>query len=432
MKSVLFPIRSKGLLKYLKRGQTIMKSYGLTSSKMVQALDRFSQILQEFQCGATFPTTAVSLERSGQSIEKYVVQGIEFALHGYRHIDHSQLPLEGQVAHLRRAQDVFAAAGIPAVGFRSPYLRFNENLRAALKEVGLKYVSSQPILWDVLDGESFSPAAQTAYERAVAFYTPWHAAEQPSLPHLHDQLVEIPVSLPDDEMLLDRLGGGVNGLVERAWSRMLAETHRCEELFTIQLHPERIVRCASALSTLLAKARALDPPVWVARLEEIATWWRARSEATVTVTNADSGRLRLSLDGPEGTVILVRNVEVEGPTHPWIHGYRRCGTPILILKTRIRPFIGVPVDTPPEPVSFLRQQGYIVEASDNSQSYSVYLEQLGSVSKNKRALLARIEENNKPLIKLGRWPNNTCSTLAITGDIDALTLWDYGLRYLGY
>jgi hypothetical protein len=33
---------------------------------------------------------------------------------------------------------------------------------------------------------------------------------------------------------------------------------------------------------------------------------------------------------------------------------------------------------------------------------------------------------------LGRWPHNTGSALAITGDIDALTLWDYGLRYLGY
>jgi hypothetical protein len=30
---------------------------------------------------------------------------------------------------------------------------------------------------------------------------------------------------------------------------------------------------------------------------------------------------------------------------------------------------------------------------------------------------------------LGRWLNGARSALAITGDIDALTLWDCGLRF---
>ena len=150
------------------------------------------------------------------------------------------------------------------------------------------------------------------------------------------------------------------------------------------------------------------------------------------VTNAGSGKLCLSLEGPEGATMLVRNVAVDGPAHPWIRDYRRCETQTLILKTNVRPFIGVPVDTPPERISFLQQQGYIVEASDNPRNYSVYLEPPGSVSENKRALLTQIEESHKPLVKLGRWPDNARSALAITGDIDALTLWDYGLRYLGH
>jgi hypothetical protein len=412
MQSVLFSIRFKGFLKYLKRGQAIVRSYGLTPSKTVQALDQFVQILQGFHCGATFPITAV-------------------AVHGYRHIDHSQLTLQEQVTQLRRAQDVFAAARIPVTGFRSPYLRFNEPLHTALSQVGLAYVSNQPILWDVLDVESLHPAARIAYERAVALYAPWPAEEQSALPHLCGRLVEIPVSLPDDEILLDRLQGDLNGLLESAWLRMLTETHQRQELFTLQLHPERVSRCASALAALLAKARSLDPPVWVARLDEIATWWRTRFQAKVTVTSNNSGELRLDLKGPEGTNMLVRTVEVVGPVSPWYNDYRRCETRTLILKTNTRPFIGVPTGTSPELVSYLQEQGYIVEASDISHNYSIYLDEPAAITGKKRALLAWIDAGNKPLVKLGRWPHNACSALAITGDIDALTLWDYGLRFLG-
>jgi hypothetical protein len=431
MQSVLFSIRFKGFLKYLKRGQAIVRSYGLTPSKTVQALDQFVQILQGFHCGATFPITAVAVARNAKSVEKYMAQDIEFAVHGYRHIDHSQLTLQEQVTQLRRAQDVFAAARIPVTGFRSPYLRFNEPLHTALSQVGLAYVSNQPILWDVLDVESLHPAARIAYERAVALYAPWPAEEQSALPHLCGRLVEIPVSLPDDEILLDRLQGDLNGLLESAWLRMLTETHQRQELFTLQLHPERVSRCASALAALLAKARSLDPPVWVARLDEIATWWRTRFQAKVTVTSNNSGELRLDLKGPEGTNMLVRNVEVVGPVSPWYNDYRRCETRTLILKTNTRPFIGVPTGTSPELVSYLQEQGYIVEASDISHNYSIYLDEPAAITGKKRALLAWIDAGNKPLVKLGRWPHNACSALAITGDIDALTLWDYGLRFLG-
>ncbi len=432
MQSVLFSIRSKGLTKYLKRGQTILSRYGPTPSKMVRALDLFSQILDEFQCRATWPTTAVAIERNGPAMEKYVERGIELAIHGYRHIDHSQLALKEQVALLRRARDVFAAAGIPAAGFRSPYLQFNEDAHTAACEVGLAYVSNQPILWNVLDGESLSPAAHLAFERAIAFYAPWSASARASLPYLHGQLVEIPVSLPDDEILLDRLGGEGTGLAERAWSQILAETHQRGELFTLQLHPERIARCAFDLAAVLARARSLDPPVWIARLDEISAWWLARSKAIVTVADAGPGKLQLCLTGPEGMAFLVRDVQVVGPAQPWPQGYRRCETHNLILETPMRPFVGVPLDASPELIGFLQQHNYIVEASSHSDSYSVYLDQPDTAPEHERSLLARIEESDAPLVKLGRWPHNATSALAITGDIDALTLGDYGLRYLGH
>jgi hypothetical protein len=202
------------------------------------------------------------------------------------------------------------------------------------------------------------------------------------------------------------------------------ETYQREELFTIQLHPERIAQCAPALFALLTQTQSLNPPVWVARLDEIAAWWRSRSEASVTVTNAGEGQLCLNVKGPEGTVFLVRRVQVEGPARSWASGYQICETQTLVLKSPVRPFIGVPFDAHPGLVGFLRQQGYIVEASKDRQGYSVYLEQTSSMPSNPRSLLTSVEENGKPLVKLGRWPKSARSALAITGDIDALTLWD--------
>ncbi|MDI9546097.1 MAG: hypothetical protein QM346_00715, partial [Chloroflexota bacterium] len=50
---------------------------------------------------------------------------------------------------------------------------------------------------------------------------------------------------------------------------------------------------------------------------------------------------------------------------------------------------------------------------------------------DERPLLAEIEDGDRPLVRLGRWPRGARSALVVTGDIDALTLWDYGLRALG-
>jgi hypothetical protein len=76
----------------------------------------------------------------------------------------------------------------------------------------------------------------------------------------------------------------------------------------------------------------------------------------------------------------------------------------------------------------LWQQGYIVEISEESHRYPCYFDQADFDTECERALLAQIESTGCPLVRLGRWPNGARSALAVTGDIDALTLWDYGLR----
>jgi peptidoglycan/xylan/chitin deacetylase (PgdA/CDA1 family) len=430
--SVLFAAKAKGPLALLKRVRKIAGRYGLTPTKMDQALHLFAQTLAGLDCGASFPITAVALKRNSSTIARYLDQNIEFAVHGYTHIDYSRQALDEQLVHLNRAREAFAAIGIKAVGFRSPYLRRGADLYSAIKAAGFSYVSNQPFMWDALDTAALPPSSYAGYERALDFYVPWFAHQRPSLPRLDEQLVEIPVSLPDDEILLDRLGGESTGLVEKTWRRILAASHQRGELFTIQLHPERIAGCVAGLSAVLTEARALTPAVWCARLDEIASWWRDRTAATVDVSKVKSGALRLSVKGPPGTTILARSVNVVEPTEPWGDGYQRIKDNVIInVHCEQRPFIGVSPGSSPALANFLRQQGYIVHTAAKEQPYACYLDQPDFAAADELALLTQIENGSFPLVRLGRWPCGARSALAVSGDIDALTIWDYGLRFLG-
>ena len=435
--TILFAVRAKGVGAFLRRARSLVGKYGVTSRKMDRSLGMFSELLEQFGCGASFPLTTVALERNSDAITKYLDRNIEFAVHGYTHVDYSQLAPEEQLTHLRLARQIFSNFGIEAVGFRSPYLRRSDQLYATIASAGFSYVSNQPVMWNVLDRSTFVPADYESYERALVFYAPWQASERLSLPQLcsgpqlDSGLVEIPVSLPDDEMLLDRLGGENSDLVEKVWGSILTETYQRGELFTIQLHPERIAGCAQGLSTVLSQARHFSPPVWFARLDEIAAWWKARAAATVRVEDIGQGQLKVFVQGPPGTTVLARAVQVDAPVAPWCDGYQQIEERSFVLQADSRPFIGLASYCSPDLNKFLREQGYIVEISQERQLYSYYFDQTEFAAEQGLSLLAQIEETDQPLVRLGRWPDGAHSALAITGDIDALTLWDYGLRLVG-
>lgn len=422
--------RAKGLGAVLRRARSITRHYGLSPDRMNAALQLFVQTLEQFNCGASFAVTALVLKRN-RSIIKYQDQNIELVVHGHTHADHSHMEPATQRAELRRARDVFASVGLSASGFRPPYLLGGPHLYESVQATGFSYISSQPVIWDVLDAADFTPSTRVNYERAFAFYRPWLAGQRPSLPKFYGQLIEIPVSLPDDEILADRLQGDGNRLIERAWQRILSETYSRGELFTIQLHPERIKLCAESLSAVLGKARANAPAVWIARLGEIDAWWRARSAATVDVQETGKDAWRLSVVGPPGTTILARGAQVAEPVEPWADHYERVVSTTCNIRAACRPLVGVSPASPAELISFLRQQGYIVLVSRDRRAFSIYFDQTDFSAKDERPILAQIEESASPLVRLGRWPNGARSALCVSGDVDALTLWDYGLRLFG-
>jgi len=425
---------AKGLSAVLRRAYSIFDRYGPTPSKMDQSLRLFVRTLEPFDCGASVALTAVVLARNPHLIFKYLNGDIEFVVHGYTHVDYSQVPPKDRLLHLHRACEIFKAAGVPFSGFRSPYLRDVPGLNAAIEEAGYAYVCNQPIMWDVPDLVTGAPQAYPSYQCALDFYWPWPASKRMSLPRLSGNLVQMPVSLPDDEMLIERFYDKPDRWVESVWRNVLHETHRRQEMFVVQLHPERIALCQADLSALLEEARALSPPVWIARLDEVDRWWRARTEAAIDVRKRDEATYHLAVSGPPGATILARGVEMIEPTSATPlgdDGYRRVPGMSCTVRASSRPFIGVSPACSGELISFLRQQGYIVKTSERADLYSIYLDRPHFTPEQERALLEEIEQQAGPLVRLARWPDGYHSVLCITGDIDALTLWDYGLRLLG-
>lgn len=424
MNSLQAAAEGKGFGRMLRRGGAIGGRYGLTQGKMDHAVDRFAVVLETHDCGATFPLTAIALARGRWDIDAYRARNIEFAVHGLFHVDHSRLTTGQQIEHLTQARDLFAERGIDRPGFRCPYLRWDEHTLEAVRQVDFRYDSSQGMVWPVVNGRETE-----AYRRVLGFYRALSAADYPALPYCADGLLRIPYSLPDDEGLADRLGLTPDEMPP-FWLAILAETYRLGELFVLGLHPERIDLCATALTAVLRAARALSPGVWIARLDEIAGWWAARAEATMSCRDAGAGRLRVHVAGPPGLTVLARGVEVTAAAS-WDDGYCRLTDTEFELVAAARPFIGLTHRSSPRLASFLRQQGYVVETTAGEITHGLTLDQPDFTAGDQRLLLRQIEEGDFPLLRFGRWPHGRRSALAVSGDIDALTLWDYGLRLFG-
>jgi hypothetical protein len=101
--------RAKGPFSLYKRTMTIARRYGISSEKIDRALQRFTEVINKYECGVTFPITAITLDRHIGSITTYLDHNIEFAVHGYLHVDYSRFTPEIQYSHLSPASEFFTS-----------------------------------------------------------------------------------------------------------------------------------------------------------------------------------------------------------------------------------------------------------------------------------------------------------------------------------
>src|SRR5207249_4423413 len=136
-----------------------------------------------------------------------------------------------------------------------------------LRSLGLRYHSSQAVVFPLLSSD-LDAAAASRYALALRLYSAVDARAVAVRPRLRDGLVDIPVAVPDDEILLDRIRVTEPAL-SAEWLHILELTYRRGDLFTIQLHPERVSELGQALEACLTSARVHHPAVHVACLDDL-------------------------------------------------------------------------------------------------------------------------------------------------------------------
>ena len=428
MHPVAIATKGKGTWNTVRRAGVIGSRYGIGAHRMERRLATMLGLVERHRCSATLPVPATVVERHAPVVARYATFGLEFAVHGLYHVDHTDLPAAEQRDQLAQARQTMREARVDTVGFRAPYLRVNDDTLDAIRANGFLYDASQAFHWhDEL------VARPLAYERALDFYGSRPAEGHPVVPWCERGVVRIPYCLPDDEAVVDRLGLGPDQIAT-IWLRVLRATQARGDLFTLAVHPERIDACAPGVAAVLDAARAATPPVWIARHDEIARWWRDRTDSTVVVVEATRpGWVRVSARGPAELTLLARNVAVAGRTEPWARDTVKIrGAEAEVQAEPRRPFVGVHTDCPAGVSGFLREQGYIVEdvRSDDEHGCFVWRERFGP--EDRQPLLAQIEAGSFPLVRLGRWPSGAASALSVTGDVDALTIGDYASRFRGH
>ena len=407
-------VKAKGLDGIATRAETILSRFGVAEAKTRAALDEYVKITDRAGARPTLPITAVVLSRHPRLIAAYVEQGVEFAVHGLVHRDHASTDLATQSAGIAEAAQRFADAGVPFCGFRGPYLRRSADTATVLRTLGFVYDSTQSVHFPVLEQ---SLRSEDSYQRVLALYGSLPADDHVVRPRLRGRLVDLPVAVPDDEVFVERLAL-MPEAQSAAWRAILHRTHQEEELFTLMLHPERIFDCGAALSDVLTEARALRT-VWIARLDEIARWWLRRSVARIEVSAVARDRFRATAIGESDVTLSL---------HRPPHGAERIpsGTSVEFFAP-FRPCVGVSPAAPATLVAFLQEEGYLVERSPARAEYAAYVE-AEDESWSERDVLAKVAAAASPVARLSRWPAGASSALAISGDIDSITLQDFLMR----
>ncbi len=236
--------------------------YGLGGYLIKRRLELLAQCLNRWDLTPTIPTTAVVLERHPEV--KKAMNSFDLAVHGFRHVAYDRLSPAEQTRDIDAALAVFRKMELPIRGFRAPYLRPNGSTRGILAERRFLFDSS---------GARFElPDSHPVTSSAIALtHTRYGSrAGHDKIELLGANLVEIPVSLPDDEILTDGLLISQPSALWSVYRAMLDNVRATGRLLVLQVHPERFHLLEGTVRQILV--RAADDSAWMASLSEIAAW----------------------------------------------------------------------------------------------------------------------------------------------------------------
>ena len=439
MNLVFFSIKTKGIHNFARRLTTVFTRFGFTEMQTRRALRTVVDALKEYQASPTFFIPAVVLGRHPALLAEIAGYGAEIGIHGYVHNDYRTLTGDEQYIQTEKAINVFKKTNTAFQGFRNPYLGWTEESLKVFAQLGFTYDSNDAVFHDVVDINAFSPLLQSGYKKSLELFQAVPCSAYALRPYFSGKILRIPTSIPDDEMLFDRLRI-TNKQVGAIWSSVMRRVYDLGGLYTLNLHPERATLCKPALQALLSTSREQTLPVWVTSLKDVAEWWKERSQFRWRITPQSVGHWLVEADCTPRATVLGRNVVIEEhSTTPWFKNDIRVDAHTFTVQSTQCPCIGVSLQCPQEVDDFLYEQGYpfVRCSSEDAQQYAYYLdvpEGLGVTREEqlqrKSKVVQQIEALDAPFIHLGCWPNGSRAALSITGDIDSVTVQDFFLRII--
>lgn len=441
MNLVSFSLKTKGAHNFLRRLWTVFARFGFSERPNSRALHALLKTLQPYHTGPTFFIPAVVLNRHQKLISEIARQGAEIGIHGYVHNDYRTLSGEQQYRQTQQAIEIFQKTRIEYAGFRNPYLGWTEDALETFRKLGFAYESNEAVLHNVVDLRAFSPLLQSGFAKSLALFQAIPCTAYTVRPHCEGTLLRIPTSIPDDEMLFDRLRITNPQEVGRIWSEVMSHVYSHEGIYTLNLHPERGLLCQQALAALLAFASSRPLPVWITRLHEVAGWWRERLGFRLHFTPLAEKRWHVSANCTPRATLVGRHLEIEGEAAQAWHGDEQSiENRDFVVRASQLPALAVSSRTPGEVVDFLHEQGYAlmpdVEEKDRA-GFACYLDLPEGLGQNRQEqmrlrseLVQKIESLDAPLLRFACWPQRQRAALAISGDIDSVTIQDFFLRIL--
>jgi peptidoglycan/xylan/chitin deacetylase (PgdA/CDA1 family) len=440
MNLVYFSIKTKGIHNFARRLWTVFTRFGISEAKTQKALQTVYGCLQQYNAAPTFFIPAVVLRRHPALIAELAQAGAEIGIHGYVHNDYRTLSKHEQYKQTKQAISVFQRTQIPYQGFRNPYLGWTEESLHVFTELGFSYESNEAIIHDVIDLGHFSPLLRSGLEKSLALFQALPCNACTLRPHFEGPLLRIPTSIPDDEIVFDRLRIISAEEVGDILSRIMQRVYDLGGLYVLNLHPERAVLCKQALDKLLSHASSRPLPVWQACLKDIAQWWKEHSQFRFHITQLAPHRWRVEATCTPRATLLARHLTVEDqPTTAWSGPDVRLQAYSCTVNATRCPCIGLSPQTPQHVLDFLLEQGYPSRycSQEEGQMYTLYLDLpqgLGTTREERlqrrSALVQQIEEIDTPFLRFGCWPDGSQAALAISGDIDSVTVQDFFLRVL--
>lgn len=441
MNLVSFSLRTKGVHNFVRRLHTVFTRFGFSERASRRALFALLQTLQPYCASPTFFIPAVVLLRHPKLLADVARGGAEIGIHGRVHNDYRTLSTEQQYRQTKQAMTIFTQARIDYAGFRNPYLGWTEGSLEVFRQLGFDYESNEAVFHDVVDLNAFSPLLQSGFAKSLTLFQAIVCNTYTLRPHFEGTLLRIPTSIPDDEMLFDRLRITNPEKVGQIWSDVMERVYKWEGIYTLNLHPERGILCKRALEKLLEFASGQPMPVWITRLQEVATWWQERFAFRFAFRALETNRWQVNAICTERANILGRHLEVEEQQMgPWFGDEQRIEAREFIVHAEQCPSLALSSRTPDEVARFLYEQGYALISNVEEEmqaNYACYLDLPAGLGASREEqirlrsdLVQKIEALEAPLLRFGYWPSGQRAALAISGDIDSVTIQDFFLRIL--